>query len=295
MTGNSLGVEAIAEYQTITSTYGAEYGGSGSVINAETKAGTNSVHGSAYAFFRNRIFDAANRFDNPLYPTIFRRGQFGGSVGGPIRKNRDFAFASYEGFRQLLGTTMINNVPDANAHTGLVNGKTYTINPLVVPYLALYPACTPGLVDTPASGTCQYLNVNTAPTNEDYVNARGDHHISDKDSLFVRYVYDRGSYDNPLSNSVITGWPELDTAGAQFASIGETRMFSSNLINLLNISFGRTIAATRAPKINSNSDALLNFVPGSGQDGSLNMTGMANLGPAGATTPIYFLGRTSTR
>ena len=122
-TGTSLGVEAIAEFQTLTNTYSAQFGGNGAVVNAVTKSGTNSIHGSAYEFLRNNVLDARNFFDTFRLPgtteaavPAFRRNQFGGSVGGPVKKDKAFFFMNYEGVRQLLGQTQpAVFVPDGNA------------------------------------------------------------------------------------------------------------------------------------------------------------------------------------
>jgi hypothetical protein len=117
--GTSLGVEAIAEFQTLTNTYSAQFGGAGVVLNSVSKAGTNTLHGSAYEFLRNSALDARNFFDRFLSPgeTVsqippFRKNQFGGSLGGPIKKDKAFFFVNYEGLRQLLGESKVANVPD---------------------------------------------------------------------------------------------------------------------------------------------------------------------------------------
>src|SRR5579872_486433 len=102
VSGTSLGVEAIAEFQTLTNTYGAEFGGNGAVVNAVTRSGTNGFHGSAFDFLRNSSLDARNFFDLKA-PPAFRKNQYGGSVGGPIKKDKLFFFVTYEGIRQLLG------------------------------------------------------------------------------------------------------------------------------------------------------------------------------------------------
>ena len=83
VTGTSLGIEGIAEFQTLTNTYSAEFGGNGAVINSATKSGTNTFHGSVYEFFRNNALDARNFFEKGE-PAPFRRNQFGGSIGGPV-------------------------------------------------------------------------------------------------------------------------------------------------------------------------------------------------------------------
>jgi Carboxypeptidase regulatory-like domain len=107
--GTSLGVEGIQEFTMLTNTYSTQFGGNGAVMNAVSKSGTNELHGSAYEFLRNSALDSRSYFDlTPSlqpYKPAFRRNQFGGSLGGPIKKNRLFFFANYEGFRQALGQT----------------------------------------------------------------------------------------------------------------------------------------------------------------------------------------------
>ncbi len=116
--GTSLGVDAIAEFQLLTNTYGAQYGGNGAVMNSVTRSGTNAVHGSAYEFTRNGIFDAvqwpASKKSN------FWKHQYGGTLGGPIRKDKMFFFANYEGIRQQEIQDQIKIVPDALARVGVV-------------------------------------------------------------------------------------------------------------------------------------------------------------------------------
>src|SRR5262245_53175544 len=124
-TGGSLGVEAIAEFLALTATYGAQFGGNGAVLNAVSKSGTNEFHGSIYEFFRNNKLDARDYFDPPLQPNgsrnpPFRRNQFGGSLGGPVAKDKAFFFVNYEGLRQLKGISTPIFIPDANARNGLL-------------------------------------------------------------------------------------------------------------------------------------------------------------------------------
>jgi hypothetical protein len=95
--GGSLGVDAIQEFSVLTSNYSAEYGKtSGGVVNAITRSGTGAFHGSAYEFLRNSALDARNFFDGSQIPP-FKRNQFGGSIGGPIIKERTCLFFYYEG------------------------------------------------------------------------------------------------------------------------------------------------------------------------------------------------------
>ncbi len=89
------------------------------MINSVTRSGTNSFHGSAYDFLRNSALDARNFFDGAA-PPPFRKNQYGGSLGGPVKKDKLFFFVNYEGIRQLLGGTSKVTVPDSNARNGFL-------------------------------------------------------------------------------------------------------------------------------------------------------------------------------
>jgi hypothetical protein len=111
--GQLLGVDAIREFELVKDTYGAAYGKrSGAQISIVTSSGSNDLHGSAYEFLRNSALDARNFFDQGPVPP-FRRNVFGGSLGGPIKKNKTFLFGNYEGFRQSLALSNVTLVPDA--------------------------------------------------------------------------------------------------------------------------------------------------------------------------------------
>jgi hypothetical protein len=120
--GTTLGIEAIAEFSLLTNTYSAQFGGNGAVVNAVSRSGSNSFHGSGYEYVRNSALDAANFFENanntPKAP--FSQNQFGFSLGGPIKKDKLFFFVNDEELRNSLGQTVIAFVPDANAHKGLL-------------------------------------------------------------------------------------------------------------------------------------------------------------------------------
>src|SRR5262249_42891134 len=100
--GTTLGIEAIAEVSVLTHTYSAQFGGNGAVVNAVSRSGTNSLHGSAYEFLRNSALDAANFFENATNArkAPFRQNQFGGSLGGPIKKDKLFFFVNDEELRR---------------------------------------------------------------------------------------------------------------------------------------------------------------------------------------------------
>ena len=145
LSGQLLGVDAVREFNVLQNTYGAEYGKRpGGQVSLVTMSGTNQFHGTLFEFVRNSAFDARNFFDHTVGPPPFRRNQFGGSVGGPLHKDKTFIFGSYEGFRQRLAVSEVAIVPDNNARNGiltLANGTLSNIGlaPGIAPYFALWP------------------------------------------------------------------------------------------------------------------------------------------------------------
>ena len=146
--GETLGVDAIQEFGVVTTNYTAEYGRTaGAVINAATRSGTNAFHGTLYEFDRERVLNARNYFDPAVTPP-FSQHQYGGSGGGPIKKNKAFIFGDYEGVRQAVSSAFSDTIPSASARAGqmcpiaIASGSsactphTVTINPQVAPSLA---------------------------------------------------------------------------------------------------------------------------------------------------------------
>ena len=119
--GTSLGVEAIGEFQVLTSTYTAQYGGNGAVMNAVSRSGTNDLHGGVYEFIRNSrldALDAPDKIAKLTSPPPFKRNQFGAALGGPIKKNKVFFFGNWEGLREGLSTTTPGFVPEPYVTAG---------------------------------------------------------------------------------------------------------------------------------------------------------------------------------
>src|SRR2546425_13087533 len=107
-----LGVEAMREFNVLTDTYSAEYGKrAGGQINIVTASGTNQIHGSAFEYLRNSALDARNFFDQTIGAPPFKRNQFGGSLGGPLKKDKMFLFGTYEGFQERLSRSSASVVP----------------------------------------------------------------------------------------------------------------------------------------------------------------------------------------
>ena len=115
-----LGVDAVREFNVLRDNYSAEYGKRpGAQVVIATQNGSNRLHGSAYEFLRNNALDAPNYFDPGTAPG-FQRNQFGGSLGGPLQKDKTFAFGNFEGLTQHLHQTGVDLVPDTNARAGFL-------------------------------------------------------------------------------------------------------------------------------------------------------------------------------
>jgi hypothetical protein len=253
--GAQLGVDAIQEFSVLTANYTAEYGRtSGGVINAVMKSGTNSFHGDVYWFLRDKKLDARNFFDTTLPP--FHRNQWGGSAGGPIKKDRTFIFGDFEAIRQDKSFSNISTVPSVAARNGILCSLCATpdvlkndpvsindpngvdpatgIDKVILPYLGLYPAPAGsfgnGDMGHFASSPLQHYT-------ENYATFRVDHKISDKDSLSAVYFFDR-------SLETIPDPFLLSTTGTlsqrQMGSLEETHTFGPTLVNIVRLGYSRT-------------------------------------------------------
>jgi hypothetical protein len=227
--GGNLGVDAIQEFSVLTSNYSAEYGKtSGGVVNAVTRSGTNAFHGSAFDFLRNDKLDAANFFEAGQR-SPFRKNQFGGAIGGPIRKDHTFFFADYEGVRQSKGVPSVDFVPSANARNGILSTGTVTVNSQVKKYLALYPVPKDCGADV-----CPFVFSGQQVVNEDFITTRIDHKFSDKDGVFGTFVFDRTPYSDPDSfHNVLLG----DLSSRDIVAVEETHTFSPSLVNAVRFGF----------------------------------------------------------
>lgn len=160
ITGTSLGVDAISEFQTLTNTYSSQFGGAGAVMNAVSKSGANAFHGSVFEFLRNSDFDARN-FTDPANVPEFHRNQYGGTIGGPIKKNKLFFFANYEGIQSVQGVSNIATVPITRTAT-TSNAQTAAAIDAV---LALYPAPVYNINTAAGTGQLTVVKNNTAYEN----------------------------------------------------------------------------------------------------------------------------------
>jgi hypothetical protein len=231
VSGQLLGVDAVREFAVVKDTYGAEYGKRpGAQVSIVTAGGTNQLHGSLFEFARNSAMDARNFFDQNTVPE-FQRNQFGGSLGGPIRKDKTFLFGSYEGYRQTLGLSDVTLVPDAASRAAAVPG--------IQPLLELWPAANGPeiLTSTGApSGIAKAFSNPVQNIREDFATARFDQAISVKDSLAGIYTIDDGQAHSPTTNPI--SFDDISMRD-QVASLSETHIFSSNLVNKAIFGFSR--------------------------------------------------------
>jgi carboxypeptidase family protein len=229
--GQLLGVDAVREFVVVKDTYGAEYGKRpGAQVSIVTASGTNQVHGALYEFTRNNALDARNFFDRGDIPE-YQRNNFGGSLGGPLRKDKTFVFGNYEGLRQNLGLSNLSLVPDDASRASAV--------PSIQPLLALWPVANGRelLTSTGApSGIAEAFNSPLQTVREDFGTARFDQAFSDNDSFAAVYTADDSEAHSPTSNPFTLANISLRE---QVISLSETHIVSPRLLNKVTIGFSR--------------------------------------------------------
>ncbi|MEW6733959.1 MAG: carboxypeptidase regulatory-like domain-containing protein [Acidobacteriota bacterium] len=271
--GVLLGVEAVLEFRVLTNAYSAEFGrAGGGVVNIVTRSGANEFHGSGFEFLRNSALDAKNFFD-PANRSIppFKRNQFGGVIGGPIKKDKTFFFASFESLIERLGVTGVAVVPDEMARQGILPGRTIKINPIISDYLKIFFPLPNGR--SLGGGLAEYLFSSRQPTDEYFVQGRIDHYFSNGDSLFGRYTFDSGKVGRQPTNKAPVSFVE-EKSRNQYLTLEYQHAFSPSLLNDLRVSYNRsTLLAKNKRTVDIPSS--LNFIPG--QDfGFFGIAGLAS-------------------
>ncbi|HEY8131028.1 MAG TPA: TonB-dependent receptor, partial [Thermoanaerobaculia bacterium] len=273
--GMMTGVETIKEFQVLTNTMSAEYGrASGGVFNVVTKSGTNDFHGSLFNFHRDRKLDSSGFFD-PEKPE-FRRNQFGGSFGGPIMRDRAFFFGSYEGLREFKEVTTVATVLDEDARQGILPGTAkINVNPAIMPYLNLYPhANGERILDSRGNptGVAEFRGINPRHSKQNFAMARVDHNITDQDTAFVRYVYDKSVLDQPVN---FPAFPNVVHNDKHVATVEERHLFSPTTLNELRLGMNNSKPLEDINPIDPHTD--IAFVTGKAF-GEINITGLTDLG-----------------
>ena len=241
--GELLGVDAVREFNVVTDTYGANYGKrDGAQVSIVTTSGSNQLHGSAFEFVRNSAFDARNYFDSPTIPE-FQRNQFGAAVGGPIRRDKQFLFGNYEGFRQNWGLSDVTLVPDNEARQGYIPNSSGVeqfvgVNPAVAPLLNLWPVQNgPELLSNgQPSGIGEAFSHPPQHIHEDFGTVRYDNNLGAKDLLFGVYTIDDSAANTPSANPLSY---VNESLREQVASLQEQHIFSQSLLNTARFGYSR--------------------------------------------------------
>lgn len=252
--GLLLGVDAVREFAVVADTYGAEYGKRpGAQVNIVTASGTNQVHGNAYEFLRNSALDARNYFDQGKVPG-FQRNEFGGSLGGPIRKDKTFLFGNYEGFRENFSLSAVTFVPDAQARAGYLPCSGLAAVPAnctaataptnvgvassVAPLFALWPAPQTEVLTSAGlpTGIAKAFSNPLQHIREDFGTTRLDEVFSNNDTLSGVFTIDDSFANTPTANPLSL---DIVTLREQVASLSETHIFSPTVVNKGTIGFSR--------------------------------------------------------
>lgn len=258
--------DALQEFRLQTRTYSTEFGTSaGAIVNASIKSGTNEFHGDAWDYFRNSALDANTYFNNATGVPIghFNQNQFGGTLGGPIRRDKVFFFADYQGLISSQQQTVFSTVPTpamksgdfsalsstyklqavANGQSGcIVNNviQPSCIDPVGSTLLNLYPDPNIG---TGYNGSVNYKYVSNVPNHTNTTDERIDATLNKSNQIFGRYSYYHTNYESPLwTGNPIVGNGEFSTdylLHNQSLALGWTYTPSSSLVNQAHFGFLR--------------------------------------------------------
>ena len=242
-TNSLVSVDSMEEFRIQTSTYAPEFGRTpGGQISIVTRSGTNQFHGTAYDYFRNDVLDANNWFNGytnnpPLPKAKERQNDFGGTLSGPIVRDRTFFFFSYEGLRLRLPQTALSTVPDVFARQSAV--------PAIQPFLNAYPM--PNGADDPSTGMAQFNASYSNPSTLDAYSLRIDQRLGKSLNVFGRYNHSpsqiaqrgfggvNGNSLNTISTTRIT---------TQTATLGATWINSPTISSDLRFNYSRTDAGS---------------------------------------------------
>ena len=307
-------VDAIREFEMLTSTYDASFGRNpGAQVNVILKSGSNDFHGSLFEFHRNAALDARNFFAPASEPKPkYIRNQFGGAVGGPISRDRTFFFADYEGTRSREGITRVTNVPTALERAGNFSQSLFGVptNPFtgqpfdngVVPDFFINPVgrAVAALYPLPNRNE-PFQNFVSSPIlrdDNDSFDARVDHNISDRANLTFRYSFGDRNLFEPFTGpsfSLIPGFGDTVKRRSQNGMVALTMVLTPNLVNESRVAFSRVAASVAQEASVLNSDVGLPAISQRARDLGLSfitITGFSPLGdegnnPQNSVTNVY--------
>ena len=247
--------DAVTEFRILTSNASAEYGEtSGATTSVVTKSGSNQFHGDAYDFLRNNAFDARNFFAASTEP--LHQNQFGVTLGGPIRHDKDFFFAYYEGQRDTQGETRTAIVPTAAERSGDFSGlseplinefarQPFSYNGVVgqIPPFLLSPIAlkAEALIPLPNIGPSLFSSTQLLTNNYNQGGFRLDHYFTGGDQLFARFATSSQHELDPLpiNGSGVPGFPVTNDVTTNSATISHVHVFSPAVVQTARVAFFR--------------------------------------------------------
>jgi hypothetical protein len=249
-TNSLVSVDALQEFRIQTSTYAPEFGRQpGGQISIVTRSGTNQFHGTAFDYLRNDAMDANDWFNGftnnpPLPKAEERQNDFGGTLSGPVFKDKTFFFFSYEGFRLRLPQTALTLVPDTNPQDPF---SRQFAQPALLPYMNAYPLPNgPEVLDANGNhqGVAQFNGSYSDPGTLNAYSLRVDHRLNDKLNLFGRYDYSPSelSQRGAGGGSLSTVFPMAITT--QTATAGATWAISPVAANDFRFNYSSTDASS---------------------------------------------------
>ena len=226
-----LPIDAVAEVRVL-SNFQPEYGrNAGGIVNIVTKSGTNSFHGTVAEYFRNNALDARNFFNEAGQPKApFHNNQYGGSLGGPIIKDKTFFFVDYEGQRESVGVVTLATVPRGSAADGSLSPSDAS-NPVIAGLLARHPWPAPNLGGNSASVISPSFN------NLSSFIGKIDHSFNTYNILTGRYFYGDSEQSFPLA---------LTATGGQLPGFNT---FTPTRVQLISLSYVHTIGANKVNEL----------------------------------------------
>ena len=269
--GTALGTETVREFRVESNAYSAEFGrNSGGQINVLTKSGANTLDGAVFEYHRNDALDSRNYFDVGEQPD-FHRNQFGGTLGGPIARDRTFFFLGYEALIERLGKTVSTVVPDDNARNGLLPSGQVPVNPAVAPYLAEYPRANGPLL---GQGLATYTFPFNQRLDEHFAQGRIDHNFGAGNQFFGRYTFDDTDQFLPTD---YPQFPRNFISRNQFFTAEYRRVVSANTLSTSRGGFSRTRIGQNVQA--NTSTSLPVFIATRDSMGDIDIGGLRRFGP----------------
>jgi hypothetical protein len=293
-----LPIDAVAELRVL-SNYEAEYGrNSGAVINIVTKSGSNQIHGSVLEYFRTGKMGARNYFNfapNPKSP--FNNNQFGGSLGGPIVKDKTFFYVDYEGQREngaQAGTTCVPDPTAISAAEAQIATYGDTVNPIFTALLARNPWPTPNIAGTqsdPQNG-CDTANLSTSTSFFNRVDSfigKIDQNFNANNMLTGRYYIGDSSQSFPfaqLSGGLLPGFNTTTPTRVQLISLSYVKVVNSSQVNEARLGWNRFVEGFFPQDQNFNPNSIGLDTGVGAYDGGLPAISVGSFSQIGATSSI---------